>query len=180
MPRRTRYAPAGCAFHVTNRRIERRQLFFNDADYRGFLRLLAIGKKRHAIKVFGLCLMPNHFHAMVQPESDSALSAYFHWVQGCYACDFRSRTQTIGTGHVFQQRFWSEPILDVYHFRNVLRYIEANPIAAKLVERAEQWRWGSLHLRADVADRLLDALPVQLPARWPDVVNEERLPDEGD
>ncbi len=115
--------------------------------------------------------MPNHFHALLSPVSDGALSAYMHWVQGCYACDFRSMTKTTGQGHVFQRRFWSDGITDARHFLAVLRYIEANPLRAQLVEKAEDWIWSSLTLRAIDIDQLLDPLPYWLPDCWADVVN---------
>jgi len=179
-PRKARFAPTGYTFHVVNRRNDRRQLFFEDTDYEAFLRLLARGKQRHEVKVFGLCVMPNHYHALVRPEADHALSAYLHWVQGCYACDLRSHTRTKGNGHVFQQRFWSGGIEDTHHFMTTLRYIEANPVAGKLVKHAQDWRWSSMTLRSLADDRLLDPLPIDLPANWFDLVNEEPLPGEGD
>lgn len=172
MPRRARYAPAGCTFHVTNRGVERRRLFFKDSDYQEFLRLLAIGREHYEMKVFGLCLMPNHFHALVQADLDHALSAYWRWVQGCYACDLRAHTLTLGYGHVFQQRYWSDVINDQFHFLNVLRYIERNPKASNLVEYAEAWPWSSLALRGSECG-WLDPLPLRLPANWLDIVNDD-------
>ena len=178
MPRRSRFVAAGQVFHITNRGVERRTLFSCERDYREFLRFLAIAKSKHPVKVFGLCLMPNHFHALLQPATDSALSAYLHWVQGCYACDLRARTRTAGAGHVFQQRYWSHPIYDERHFLNVLRYIEANPRAARMVSRAEDWPWSSVLRPA--AHLVLDPLPLRLPANWITLVNEDRDPAEPD
>jgi putative transposase len=170
----------GYTFHATNRGVERRTLFRRDAEYRSFLSLLHRGKERFAVSVFGLCLMPNHFHLVIRPNEERALSAYLHWVQGCYSCQLRISTHTRGHGHVFQQRFWTGPIHDHAHFLSALRYVEANPVAAKLVERAEHWPWSSLVLRRSSGDHLLDPLPVPLPPRWTDYVNEEPLPGEAD
>ena len=108
----------------------------------------------------------------MSPETEGALSVYLQWVQGRYACDLRSLTRTVGQGHVFQRRFWSDGIEDARHFFAVLRYIEANPVRASLVERAEQWMWSSLVLRTIEVDQVLDPLPYLLPERWVDVVNE--------
>ncbi|MGH9203533.1 MAG: transposase, partial [Vicinamibacterales bacterium] len=134
--------------------------------------LLSLGKRRHSVKLFGVCVMPNHFHALVRPEEEGALSAYFQSVQCCYACYFRSRTQTVGNGHVFQRRFWSAQIQDDYHFLNVLRYIEANPIAGDLVVRAEEWPWSSATLRPRAAV-VLDTLPLRLPLEWSEMVHND-------
>ena len=177
MPRRRRYAPAGCAFHVTNRGVDRRRLYYKDADYQAFLRLLAIGRERYAVKVFGVCLMPNHFHVIVLAEIELELSAYLHWVQGCYACDLRSHTRTSGNGHVFQQRFWSDAIADQHHFLNVLKYVERNPRESNLVERAEAWHWSSLVIRSS-EDSWLDPLPMCLPSNWLEMVNDQAEYDE--
>ena len=92
------------------------------------------------------------------------------WVQGRYACDLRRRTRTLGDGHIFQRRFWNTPILDAAHLLTVLRYIEANPVAAGLVKRAEDWPWSSLAER-DNGDSTLSRLPVYLPDDWRDIVN---------
>ena len=177
-PRKPRYAPGGCHFHVTNRGNDRKRIFFESADYRAFLYRLAGAKRRYPVKLHGICLMPNHFHAIVQAEADDALSAYFQWALGRYACDLRAATRTSGYGHVFQRRFWSDCIHDGRHFLSVLRYIEANPSKAGLVPRAEDWAWSSLAIRADDRCELLDPLPLDLPTQWTDLVNETQPSEE--
>jgi putative transposase len=166
----------GWTYHVTNRGNERRTLFAEDDHYLTFLRLLTIGKRRCPIKIYGVCAMPNHFHALARSEAPGALSTYFHWVEGCYSRDVRTRTRTAGYGHVFQSRFWSDGIQDTCHFLNVLRYIEANPVEARLVSRAEDWRWSSLSMRSREARQLLDPLPFTLPENWSALVNDEPDP----
>ena len=103
-------------------------------------------------------------------EHDGAISGYLQWVLGIYASEFRARTKTLGHGHVFQRRFWSDPMTDFLHFLMVLRYIEANPYRASLVARAEDWPWSSIVLRK-MNDRLLDPLPFALPDAWSALVN---------
>ncbi len=171
MPRRRRFMMSGYPFHVTNRGVERRRLFFNESQYNDFLRLLRWGKERYEVSVLGVCLMPNHFHLIAQQQVDGALSAYLHWVQGIYSRDLRDRTDTSGYGHVFQQRFWSGPIADGWHLLNVLRYVEANPVAAQLVKQAQDWPWCSLALREAETRSCLDPLPIGLPQNWVDWVN---------
>jgi putative transposase len=175
MPRRRRHIITGCAHHVINRGNDRRRLFSTRDDYETFLRLLWLGKQRSEVKVFGMCVMPNHFHGIVQPDCDGALSHYLHWVLGNYAAAFRSRTGTVGHGHVFQRRFWSDPIKDSLQFLTVLRYVEANPWRAHLVTRAEEWPWSSVTLREQCKlFSLLDPLPFELPDKWIDVVNQQQ------
>lgn len=180
MPRDRRRVYSGIPYHAANRRVDRGLLFRKPSDYREFLHLLTKGKERYPVSVFGLCLMPNHFHTLVRPAEDGALSAYFHWVLGCYSRHIRTRTHTSGSGHVFQQRFWTGPITDDRHFLSVLRYIERNPLSAKLVEQAEQWPWSSFALRQTGADDLLDAMPVALPSDWVAQVHDELLAEDPD
>lgn len=167
----------GYPHHVTNRRNERQPLFVDDADYQAFLLRLEQGKERCAVSLYGVCLMPNHVHLLIQPNRDGALSSYFQWVLGRYARDFRSATGTRGHGHVFQGRFWSDLIEREDSFYRVLRYIEANPRRAGLVGRAEEWRWSSLVLR-NLPGKLLDPLPVVLPRGWLTLVNQPQTYEE--
>jgi putative transposase len=171
MARLRRLSSPANAYHVVNRGNDRRVIFPERDDFRRFRAFLIEGQRRHPVKVFGACLMPNHFHLLLKPESDTALSAYMQWVECRYACYFRAVTQTVGHGHVFQRRFWSAPIVDEDHFRIVLRYIEANPSRAKLVDRAEAWQWNSLADRLKKRGDLVCSLPIDLPDCWLALVN---------
>ena len=177
MPRGPRHAPPGSFSHVTNRGNDKRRIFFSDDDYRGFLYRLEFAKRRYPVTLHGLCIMPNHFHAVMQPTEEGALSAYLQWVAGNYASDLRSMMGTTGQGHVFQGRFWNDCIKGERHFLRVLRYVEANPHVSHLVERAEDWPWSSLVLR-NKPNSLLDPLPVTLPADWSRLVNEAQPAEE--
>jgi putative transposase len=171
MARCKRLASAGHIYHVVNRGNDRRTIFLERVDYLMFRSLLIEGRRRFKIDVFGHCSMPNHFHSLLRPQCQDALSAYMQWVQCRYACYFRARTQTVGHGHVMQRRFWNAPIVDDEHFRIVLRYIENNPVRAALVWRAQQWEWSSLRERDRGSRNLLSPLPCDLPDRWDELVN---------
>jgi len=75
-------------------------------------------------------------------------------------------------GHVYQRRFWSSVITTDEECFCVLRYIEANPLRAKLVTRAEDWVWGSLWERTTHGRAILACPPVSLPPNWSDLVNQ--------
>ena len=121
--------------------------------------------------------MPNHFHLVVRVADHDAISAYMHWVQRMHACDLRYLEKTKGHGHIFQRRYWSQVIEGDGHLLNVIRYVEANPLRAGLVDRAERWEWGSLWDRLSDERDLLHALPHYLPDGWVDIVNtpQERI-----
>jgi putative transposase len=171
MARKPRRAVTGYPHHVVNRGNDRRRLFFTEADYESFLHLMVVGKSRYPVRVYGVAIMPNHFHAMVVPEADAALSGYLQWVSGSYASHLRARTNTSGHGHVFQRRFWSDALLEHRHLLSVLRYIEANPRAGQLVNRCEEWPWSSVALRMRPEHPLLDPLPIALPLDWHTILN---------
>jgi len=79
-----------------------------------------------------------------------------------------------GLGHVYQGRYQSFPVESDEHFWVVARYVERNALRAKLVPRAEEWRWSSLwrrYLGTAEEQSLLAAWPVDVPANWLERVN---------
>lgn len=113
------------------------------------------------MRVIAYCLMPNHWHLVLWPDQDDAVSAYIHWLTGAHACYFNARHGL--TGHVYQGRFRDVRVRDERHLLTLLSYVEANPIRAGLVERAELWHWSS------VGPSRLSSLhpgPVPRPENW--------------
>jgi len=173
MPRKRRFLPVGQPCHAVNRGQDKRTLFFQDADYQHFMDLMAEGRRRYPIRIYGYSLIPNHFHKILCPLEKGAVSAYMQWVEGRYGCHFRWVTDTCGHGHVYQGRFWAEPVgTGPFHYVNVQRYVEANALAAGLVKRAEEWKWGSLWERETGRRSLLDHSPFIFPEGWVDFVND--------
>lgn len=171
MPRPRRITPAGTIFHVVNRGNERRRLFFKDADYEDFIGLLVESRRRYPVRIYAHQLMPNHFHLVLEPREDGAVSAAMHWLQTRSSRHLRHMTQTLGEGHVFQRRFWSRPLCGEREYLIVTKYVEANALRARLVARAEDWRWGSLWERASGNFRVIDPPLVDLPPEWIEIVN---------
>ena len=100
------------------------------------------------------------------------------WLTNSHVRRYCQHYGTAGLGHLYQGRFKSFPIEnDELHLLNVLRYVESNARRAGLVDRAEDWRWGSLwHRNHGDALRLLDEWPIERPPNWIELVNEP-LPD---
>jgi putative transposase len=159
MPRIPRGQVSGHALHVLNRGNGGAVVFRADGDYRSFLDLLALAKARYPVKVFGFCLMPNHFHLVVQTTAAGAVSPFMQWWLTSHVR--RYHTQYGGSGHVWQGRFKSFPIQQDDHLLAVLRYILRNPVRAGLVARAEQWPWSSLQYA-----QLIDPWPIEPPPTW--------------
>jgi putative transposase len=174
MPRPRRCTPAGEIFHVVNRGNDKRVIFADDQDYQRFADLLDRGRDRAAITIVAFCLMRTHFHLVLRPGSDDAVPTYMHWVTSSYACYVREVTNTVGDGHVFQRRYWAKGMRNHLHLLTVLGYVEGNALEAGAVDRAEDWRWGSLYERCAKSRRLIDPDVVHLPPDWVGCVNLPR------
>jgi putative transposase len=170
MPRTARATPGGLCYHVLNRGNRRAEVFHTEADYDGFVRLLAQAAARFPVRPLGFCLMPNHFHLAAWPVGYRDLSACLHWLLTTHACRYQKSYRR--TGHVWQGRFKAFAIQEDDHLLSVLRYIERNPLRAGLVTPAAGWRWSSLrwHLHGPQLP-FLHAGPVPRPVEWAAWVN---------
>jgi putative transposase len=168
-------------YYVLNRGNDRKPLFHKRGDARAFLQLLAEAKKQVPMRLLGYCLMNNHWHFGLWPYEgrDSDVSAFMAWLCNAHVRRYRQHYHTNGNGHLYQGRFKSFAVQPAeLNILMVLRYIEANPLRAGLVQRAEDWPWSSLHhwLHGDGLN-LLDPWPIQRPANWLELVNEP-LPED--
>ena len=174
MPRSARSAPGGLVYHVINRRNGRDRLFGKEADYAAFEKVLAEALARTPTRLLGWCLMPNHWHLVLWPKEDGELSAFVRWLTLTHSQRWHVHRRSVGRGHVYQGRFKSFPIEKDEHLLTVLRYVERNALRARLVERAEDWRWSSLWVRqhgpAELR-QLLGVWPLEIPADWLERVN---------
>jgi REP-associated tyrosine transposase len=171
MPRRKRDGTAGLTFHVLNRAAKRAVLFENSGDYAAFERLLHEAVARFRIALFAYCIMPNHWHFVLTPTLDGALSRFMHWLETTHARRWQNARGLAGLGAVYQGRFKAIPIANDGHFLWVCRYVERNPLRASLVERAEEWPWSSLKCHGRQKPSLLAEWPVSRPADWVSQVN---------
>ncbi|GGY18666.1 hypothetical protein GCM10007386_55170 [Pseudoduganella dura] len=114
----------------------------DDRDHLAWLRLLGEAATRFNLVVYGLCLMPNHFHLLVETP-DANISATMHYLNGKYAQKFNWRHGL--SGHVFERRCYLELVERQEHLLELLRYIVLNPVRAQLAAKADDWRW-STHL----------------------------------
>ena len=130
MPRIPRGQVAGYAYHVLNRGNGGMTVFHKDGDYSAFLDLLAKAKIKFSVRVLAVCLMPNHFHLVVQPAADGAVSAFMQWWMTSHVRRYHEHYRS--HGHVWQGRFGSFPIQQDDHLLIVIRYILRNPVRAGL------------------------------------------------
>jgi putative transposase len=144
----------GIAHHLTQRGVDRRDVFLSDEQREVYLRLAALSLKMFEVRALAYCLMSNHVHWVVIPPSGEALARAFGFLHGRYAQHVNAALGR--SGHFWQNRFFS-CALDEGHTWAAVRYVECNPVRAGLVAQAEQWGWSSAEGRLGLA-----ASPIQL------------------
>ena len=148
MPRTPRFAPADLVHHVTHRGNRRGSVFFDDEDRNDYLRWLAKAADRYGLEVWDYCLMTNHVHLLVRSPTAAALGRAIGVVHGRYAQRINRRQNW--SGHLWANRFFSHPI-EGAALPVAARYIERNPVRAKMVERAEDYPWSSARTHCGLA-----------------------------
>ncbi len=174
MGRPKRADEGGLIFHVLNRANARMTIFENDEDYAAFERILEEAVDRTRTRLLAYCVMPNHWHLVVWPRQDGELSRFVGWLTLTHTQRWHAHRHSRGSGHVYQGRFKSFPVQGDEHFFTVCRYVERNALRSNLVERAEAWRWCSLHRRKRSkgdGQSWLSAWPLERPRRWVALVN---------
>lgn len=172
MPRTARASVGQYCYHVINRGNGRAPVFHADGDFQAFIALLGDASRRLPMRVLAYCLMPNHFHLALWPYGDGDLSRWMQWLLTAHVRRYHRWYES--SGHVWQGRFKAFPIEQDEHLLRVLRYIEQNPIRAKLVTRAEDWRWSSArHWVGSGCQPAIDIGPVARPSPWLTWINEE-------
>jgi hypothetical protein len=155
MPCPPRVALAYHAYRISRHDAVREGADDDAHQFRAFRNLLHRAGRGAPIDVYAWCLLPGRWHLVVPPAARRALSAY---VTGGAEC-----------------RFVTVPIADERQLAAALLYVEAVPLRARLVERAERWRWSSLRERVApprVRRRLCVDAPWVRPTNWVDIVNE--------
>jgi putative transposase len=132
--------------HVTQRGNGRARTFFGDGDYALYRDLLAEHCRAAGVEVWAWCLMPNHVHLILVPSDPDGLRRALSRVHRRYAGIVQARRKR--SGHFWQGRFGAV-VMDEDYLMAALRYVSLNPVRARLVERAQDWRWSSTraHLR---------------------------------
>lgn len=159
MGRLPRTIDDGLVYHAFSRGNNRTEVFGDDEDRVAFLEALARTKERYPFRLFGYCLMTDHFHLLIRPESGQSVSRILQSLTVAHTWHYHKRHQS--SGHVWQGRFKSPVIQDDRHLLVVLRYIEANPLRARMVANPADYRWSSYPCHGlGLDDPLVSPFPV--------------------
>jgi REP element-mobilizing transposase RayT len=141
MPRLARVKSITGIYHIMLRGIDKRDIFLEDEDRIKFLENINNAKEFGNFEIYGYCLMDNHVHMLIKENEEIGISikritvGYVGWHNKKYE----------RTGHLFQNRYLSEPVTTEGYLLTVLRYIHQNPVKAKMVNNAEDYRWSSYY-----------------------------------
>ncbi|MEL7635531.1 MULTISPECIES: transposase [Sporomusa] len=127
-------------YHIMLRGINKQRIFEEEEDYEKYLQVLELCQGKSEFKLMAYCLMGNHLHLLIKEDKES-LEQIFKRIGVRYVYWYNNKYNR--TGHLFQDRFKSEPVDDDSYFLTVLRYIHQNPVKANLCEQAQQYKWSS-------------------------------------
>jgi putative transposase len=157
MPRAARTVFADLPHHITQRGNRREDVFFDDDDRETYLTWLGEYAAKFHVEVAAYCLMRNHIHLILIPSTEDGLQNLLKPLHMRYAQRLNRKRQQ--QGHIWQGRYFSS-VLDPDYFRSCLRYVERNPVRARVVRKAETYPWSSARGHCGLAkDALLKAKP---------------------
>ncbi|MFH1782236.1 MAG: transposase, partial [Candidatus Omnitrophota bacterium] len=116
-------------------------IFKREEDYVVYLKILYKAKRKHCILLYSYCLMLNHIHLLIEVPSSSNMSKFMQWLNKGYS-EYFNRTYNV-SGHLWQGRFISKPILKDQYLLHCANYIESNPVRAKIVDKITEYKWSS-------------------------------------
>ena len=140
MPRRARVVFEGVVHHITQRGNYRQNVFEDDSDKSKYVEFIREYSEKYGMKIYAYCLMSNHVHFIAAPVKEDSLAMTFKYANMRYSSYFNKKNKR--SGHLWQGRFYSCP-LQFEHALEALRYVERNPVRARMVELPWEYEWSS-------------------------------------
>ena len=140
MARQARKKSESGIYHIMLRGINRQQIFEDSEDCYKFLAILTEYKGVCKYRLYAYCLMGNHIHLLLK-EGEEPLEQIFKRICGKFVYWYNAKYQRIG--HLFQDRFKSEPVDTQEYLQTVIRYIHQNPVKAKLCKKVSDYPYSS-------------------------------------
>jgi len=146
MARQIRTIVADMPVHVVQRGNNRMDCFRDEQDYVLYGALVLQGTRRHGCSIHSYCLMTNHIHMLLTPQTASSCGALMHGISHRYAHYFNRKYGRTGT--LWEGRFRSCPVQSEQYVLACHRYIELNPVRAGIVSNPGDYRWSSYRANA--------------------------------
>lgn len=159
MPRIARAVAPGFPHHVTQRGNFGAVVFGTDRDRQRYIEWLIEYAEKHGTRFWAWCLMSNHVHFIAVPSKPDSLARTFNSTHMRFSNYINRRMKR--AGHVWQSRFYS-CALDDAHLFHALRYVERNPVRARIVRKAWRYEWSSAraHVEGKTDPLLSDDCPL--------------------
>lgn len=183
MPRAPRSIIGNTVYHVLNRANARMQIFEKEKDYEAFENVLIEAKEKYPMRTLAYCMMPNHWHFVLYPKKDGDLALFMRWLTLTHTQRWLVHRNMIGYGHLYQGRYKSFPVQKDEHFLTLCRYVERNALRAKLVKKAQDWRWSSGWIRKNGSEKqkkILSTWPIPKPKDYESWINTTLPHEESD
>jgi len=146
MPRTPRLCPVGIPQHIIQRGNNRQVCFANEEDFATYAQWLHEAAERYSTDIHAWVFMSNHIHLLATPQQEGAISAMMQHLGRRYVRYFNSQYQRTGT--LWEGRFKSCLIDSDHYLLRCQRYIELNPVRARMVAQPDEYRWSSYHSHA--------------------------------
>lgn len=153
MANKMRSIVAGEFYHVYNRAVDKRVIFYTEKDYEYFLSKVLFFKEKTGIKIIAYCVLPNHWHFLLkEPETKtettfqikiSSVSKFISLLTNSYTKYFNLNKDH--SGLIFQGPFKSKLVSDDNYLRVLINYINLNPLKHKISKKAGEWPYTSDH-----------------------------------
>lgn len=151
MPVRLTEFFAGECYHIYHRGANGQRIFFDTENYYYFMRLIRKNAQRFQINVLAFCLLPNHFHFLLQPNLSGNLSTFMGRLQQSYVQAINKRYKR--SGPLFYERFQDKHVPTERYEILVCRYIHSNPIKHRIVNDLNKWLYSNYFEFIGVRDR---------------------------
>ena len=140
MPRKPRiFSPTGI-YHIILRSINQHIIFEDDDDYHKMLYILSDCKRTFDIDIYAYCLMDNHIHLLIR-SSEDYLASFFQSLGTRFVRWYNTKYSR--SGHLFQDRYYSIPVVREQQYLSTLTYIHNNPVKSALCRYPSEYRWSS-------------------------------------
>ncbi len=161
MPRRARVVGVGRAHHVVQRGNYRQNVLDSFEDFNQYCYWVREYQYKYRLEIISYCLMNNHVHFIIVPRTEDGLARFFNTLHMRYSqyknCQRKKR------GHLWQGRYFSSIIETRRYLLRVVRYVEQNPVRARMVENAWEYVWSSAGTHVGIAkDPIIKTVGLQM------------------